>query len=50
MSIPNHRNNNVVKHLHSHPGHFIDFKNPEILCSAFKHGNLLMKGNNLTST
>jgi len=30
----NHQTTDVVKHLYTYPGHFIDFKNPEILSSA----------------
>jgi len=33
----NYRNTHVVKHLYSHPDYFVDFKNPEILASAFNH-------------
>ena len=32
-----------VKHLYSHPDHFVDFKNPEILASASNHRELLIK-------
>jgi len=39
----NHQNTDVVKHLYSHPDHFVDFKNPEILASAFNHRELLIK-------
>jgi len=30
-------------HLYSHPDHFVDFKIPEILTSAFNHRELLIK-------
>jgi len=39
----NHQTTDVVKHLYSHPDHFVDFKNPEILPSAFNHRELLIK-------
>ena len=42
-SKSNHQNTDVVKHLYSHPDHFVDFKNPEILGSAFNHRGLLIK-------
>jgi len=32
-----------LRHLYSHPDHFLDFKNPEILASAFNHRKLLIK-------
>ena len=38
----NHQNTDVVKHLYSHPDHFVDFKNPEILSSAFQHREKLI--------
>ena len=38
----NHQTTDVVKHLYSHPDHFMDFKNPEILASAFNHRELLI--------
>ena len=39
----NHQNTDVVKHLYSHPDHFVDFKNPEIFASAFNHRELLIE-------
>jgi len=39
----NHQNTDVVKHLYPHPDHFVDFKNPERLASAFSHRELLIK-------
>jgi len=42
-SKSNYQNTDVVKHLYSHPDHFVDFKNPEILASAFNHRELLIK-------
>ena len=33
----NQQATDVVKHLYTYPGHFMDFKNPEILASAFNH-------------
>ena len=39
----NHQNTDVVKHLYSHPDHFVDFKNPKNLASAFNHRELLIK-------
>jgi len=39
----NHQNTDVGKYLYSHPDHFVDFKNPEILASAFNHRELLIK-------
>jgi len=38
-----HQNTDVVKYLYSHPDHFVDLKNPEILASAFYHRELLIK-------
>jgi len=42
-SKSNHQTTDVVKHLYSHPDHFVDFKNLEILASAFNHRELLSK-------
>jgi len=39
----NHQTTDVVKHLCSHPYHFMDFKNPEILALAFNHRELFIK-------
>jgi len=39
----NHQTTDVVKHLYTYPGPFIDFKNPEILASAFNYRELLIK-------
>ena len=39
----NHQANDVVKHLCTYPDHFMDFKNPEILASAFNYRELLIK-------
>jgi len=33
----------VVKHLYTYPGHFMEFKNPEILASALNYRELLIK-------
>jgi len=33
----------MVKHLYIYPGHFMDFKNPEILASPFNYHELLIK-------
>jgi len=38
-----HQATNVVKHLYTYRDHFIDFKNPEILASAFNYRELLIK-------
>jgi len=40
-SKSNHQATNVVKHLYTYPDHFMDFKNPEILASAFNYCELL---------
>jgi len=42
-SKSNHQATDVVKHLYTYPGHFIDFKNPEILASTFNYCELLIK-------
>jgi len=39
----NHQITHVDKHLYTYLGHFIDFKNPEILASAFNYSKLLIK-------
>jgi len=39
----NHQATDVVKHLYTYPDHFMDFKNPEILASAFNYRELLIK-------
>jgi len=33
----------VVKHLYTYPGHFMELKNPEILASALNYRELLIK-------
>ena len=40
-SKSNHQATDVVKHLYTYPDHFMDFKNPEILASAFNYRDLL---------
>jgi len=40
----NHQATDVVKHLYTYAGHFTDFKNPEILASAFNYREVLIKG------
>ena len=39
----NHQATDVVKHLYTYRDHFMDFKNPEILASAFNYRELLIK-------
>jgi len=39
----NHQATDVVKHLYTYPDHFMDFKNHEILASAFNYRELLFK-------
>ena len=39
----NYQATDVVKHLYTYPDHFMDFKNPEILASAFNYRELLIK-------
>ena len=39
----NRQATDVVKHLYTYPDHFMDFKNPEILASAFNYRELLIK-------
>ena len=39
----NHQITDVVKHLYTYPGHFMDIKYPEILASAFNYRELLIK-------
>jgi len=39
----NHQATDVVKHLYTYPYHFMDFKNAEILASAFNYRELLIK-------
>jgi len=39
----NRQATDVVKHLYAYPDHFMDFKNPEILTSAFNYRELLIK-------
>jgi len=39
----NHQATDVVKHLYTYPDHFMDFKNSEILASAFNYHELLIK-------
>ena len=39
----NHQATNVAKHLYTYPDHFMNFKNPEILASAFNYHELLIK-------
>jgi len=41
LSKSNHQATDVVKHLYTFPDHFMDFKNPEILASAFNYRELL---------
>ena len=36
----NHQTTDVVKHLYTYSGYFMDFKNPEILASAFNYHEL----------
>ena len=43
----NHQATDVVKHSYTYPGHFMDFKNPEILASAFNYRELLIKETHL---
>ena len=38
-----HQATDVVKRLYTYPDHFMDFKNPEILASAFNYRELLIK-------
>ena len=44
----NHQTTDVVKHLYTYLRHFMDFKNPEILTSAFNYRELLIKETLLT--
>jgi len=37
----NHQTTDVVKYQYTHPDHFVDFNNPEILASAFKLPRIL---------
>ena len=39
----NHQDTDAVKHLYTYPDHFMDFKNREILTSAFNYRELLIK-------
>ena len=39
----NHQATDAVKHLYTYPNHFMDFKNLEMLGSAFNYRELLMK-------
>jgi len=39
----NHQATDVVKYLYTYPGHFMDFKNPEILASTFNYHELLIQ-------
>ena len=43
MPESNHQATDVVKYLYTYPDHFMDFKNPEILASAFNYRELLIK-------
>jgi len=38
----NHQSTDVINHLYPYPGHFMDFKNPEILASAFNYRELII--------
>ena len=39
----NHQTTDVMKHLYTYPGIFVNFKNPELLASAFNYCELLIK-------
>ena len=39
----NHQAADVVKHLYTYPDHFMNFKNPAILASAFNYLELSIK-------
>jgi len=38
-----HQTTDVVKHSYTYPGHFMHFKNPEVLASACNYRKLLIK-------
>ena len=46
----NHQATDVVKHLYTYPDHFMDFKNPKILASAFNYRELLIEETLLIQT
>ena len=46
----NHQSTDVMNHLYKYPGHFMDFKNPEILASAFNYRELIINERDTSDT